>query len=172
MTSSLTAPPAPPKRLAHKRNTDWSTEDDPRNSSDSHDLRDSGISTLSSLSDLQSHLSNLNNLSYEDFEPRSRCNDIMNISPPSVISAMSISTLSFSSVTFQNSHGLMGQEVKIIFILYIVQVDILYANSEIILSGKSTADTTESPSRHSIRTVDTGTRVQSKSSRPSEQRSQ
>lgn len=106
INSSLIAPPAPPKRLTHKRSVEWgSIEDDPRNSKESHDLRDSGISTLSNLSDFQSHLTNLNNLSYEDFEPRLRCNDIMNISPPvpSVISAMNVSTVSFSSVTFQNS---------------------------------------------------------------------
>ncbi|XP_016844337.1 dedicator of cytokinesis protein 3 isoform X2 [Nasonia vitripennis] len=112
MSSSLIAPPAPPKRLSHKRNTEWNSEDDPRNSCDSHDLRDSGISTLSSLSDFQSHLSNLNNLSYEDFEPRVRCNDIMNISPPSVISSMNVSTVSFTSVTFQNSHTILSQEAS------------------------------------------------------------
>jgi dedicator of cytokinesis protein 3 len=104
LTSNLIAPPAPPKRLSHKRSTDWSTEDDPRNSNDLHDLRDSGISTLSSLSDFQSQLSNLNNLSYEDFEPRSRNNDTMNISPPSGISAMNTSTISFSSVNYPEVH--------------------------------------------------------------------
>jgi len=109
-------PPAPPKRgLTHKRtNTEWSTDDDseitePR--SDPNDLRDSGISTASLL-DFQSHLTNLNNLSYEDFEPRSRCNDIMNISPPSVINALNVSTGSFASSTFQGSHSLPNQEVR------------------------------------------------------------
>lgn len=119
ISTSLIAPPAPPKRLSHKRSNEWSSEDDPRNSTDSHDLRDSGISTLSSLSDFQSHMSNLNNLSYEDFEPRARCNDIMNISPPSVISAMTISTVSFSSISsvnFQNSHSILDQEVS--FVLF------------------------------------------------------
>jgi dedicator of cytokinesis protein 3 len=106
-------PPAPPKRgLAYKRtNTEWNTDDDseitePRN--EPNDLRDSGISTASLL-DFQSHL---NNLGYEDFEPRSRCNDIMNISPPSVISAFNVSTGSFPSGTFQGSHSLPSQEVR------------------------------------------------------------
>lgn len=108
-------PPAPPKRgLTHKRtNTEWSTDDDseitePRN--DQSDLRDSGISTASLL-DFQSHMSNLNNLGYEDFEPRSRCNDIMNISPPSVIISLNVSG-SFSSGTFQSSQSLPNQEVS------------------------------------------------------------
>ncbi|RLU17100.1 hypothetical protein DMN91_011169 [Ooceraea biroi] len=111
--TNMVVPPAPPKRgLAYKRtNTEWSTDDDseitePR--SESNDLRDSGISTASLL-DFQSHL---NNLGYEDFEPRSRCNDIMNISPPSVISALNVSTGSFASGTFQGSHSLPGQEVS------------------------------------------------------------
>jgi dedicator of cytokinesis protein 3 len=76
--------------------------------SEPNDLRDSGISTASLL-DFQSHL---NNLGYEDFEPRSRCNDIMNISPPTVISALNVSTGSFASGTFQGSHSLSGQEVR------------------------------------------------------------
>lgn len=105
-------PPAPPKRLTHKRNTEWSTEDDAEiNPNDANDLRDSGISTTSLL-DFQSHLTNLNNLSYEDFEPRSRSNDIMNISPPSVINALNISTSSFTSVTFQGSQTLIDHEVR------------------------------------------------------------
>lgn len=115
-SNNTVIPPAPPKRgLTHKRtNTEWSTDDDseitePRN--ESNDLRDSGISTASLL-DFQSHLTNLNNLGYEDFEPRSRCNDIMNISPPSVISALNVSTGSFSSGTFQGSHSLPNQEVR------------------------------------------------------------
>lgn len=87
------APPAPPKRLVHKRNNEW-TEDD----EEGNDLRDSGISTTSLL-DFQSHLSNLNNLSYEDFEPRSRSNDNMNISPPSVIG------VGFAGGSFQGSAG-------------------------------------------------------------------
>ena len=114
--TNTVVPPAPPKRgLTHKRtNTEWSTDDDseitePRN--EPNDLRDSGISTASLL-DFQSHLTNLNNLSYEDFEPRSRCNDIMNISPPSVISALNVSTGSFASGTFQGSHSLPNQEVR------------------------------------------------------------
>ncbi|KAJ8687488.1 hypothetical protein QAD02_023282 [Eretmocerus hayati] len=97
-------PPAPPKRLSQKRSNEWANTDQDdlttRSLKDSHELRDSGISTLSSLSDLQSHLSNLNNLSYEDFEPRTRSNDLMNISPPtSLISAISVST--YSSLGFQ-----------------------------------------------------------------------
>lgn len=111
--TNTVVPPAPPKRgLAYKRtNTEWGTDDDseitePR--SESNDLRDSGISTASLL-DFQSHL---NNLGYEDFEPRSRCNDIMNISPPSVINALNVSTGSFASGTFQSSHSLPGQEVR------------------------------------------------------------
>lgn len=121
MNSSLIAPPAPPKRLTHKRSVEWgSLEDDPRSSKESQDLRDSGISTLSNLSDFQSHISNLNNLSYEDFEPRVRCNDIMNISPPSVINAMNVSTVSFSSVTFQNSI-ILSQEVCIFLLLLTIK---------------------------------------------------
>ncbi|KAK0167462.1 hypothetical protein PV327_004857 [Microctonus hyperodae] len=107
--SNSVAPPAPPKRLAHKRNTEWSTEDDTDNPNDSNDLRDSGISTTS-LSDFQSHLSNLNNLSYEDFEPRLRSNDIMNISPPSVINPLNVSTSSFSVATFQCTQNLLNNE--------------------------------------------------------------
>lgn len=109
--TSTVVPPAPPKRLAHKRNTEWSMDDDSESQNEPNDLRDSGISTASLL-DFQSHLSNLNNLGYEDFEPRTRCNDIMNISPPSVISALNVSTGSFSSGTFQGSHSLPGQEVN------------------------------------------------------------
>lgn len=105
-TINVIVPPALPKRLVHKRNTEWSTDDDSESQNEPNDLRDSGISTASLL-DLQSHLTNLNNLGYEDFEPRTRCNDIMNISPPSVIN----STGSFSSGTFQGSHSLPGQEV-------------------------------------------------------------
>ncbi|XP_012533282.2 dedicator of cytokinesis protein 3 isoform X1 [Monomorium pharaonis] len=115
-SNTNSVPPAPPKRgLTHKRtNTEWSTDDDseimePRN--EPNDLRDSGISTASLL-DFQSHLTNLNNLGYEDFEPRSRCNDIMNISSPSVISALNVSTGSFASGTFQGSHSLPNQEVS------------------------------------------------------------
>ncbi|XP_076248536.1 dedicator of cytokinesis spg isoform X2 [Calliopsis andreniformis] len=104
-------PPAPPKRLAYKRNTEWSTDDDPELQNEPNDLRDSGISTTS-LSDFQSHLSNLNNLSYEDFEPRARCNDIMNISPPSIINPLNVSTGNFASGTFQSTHSLHGQEVS------------------------------------------------------------
>lgn len=116
-------PPAPPKRgLAYKRtNTEWSTDDDSEiteSRNESNDLRDSGISTASLL-DFQSHLTNLNNLGYEDFEPRSRSNDIMNISPPSVISALNISTGSFASGTFQGSHSLPGQEVIFFFYSFI-----------------------------------------------------
>lgn len=114
--TNTVVPPAPPKRgLTHKRtNTEWSTDDDseitePRN--EPNDLRDSGISTASLL-DFQSHLTNLNNLGYEDFEPRSRCNDIMNISPPSVISTLNVSTGSFASGTFQGSHSLPNQEAR------------------------------------------------------------
>ncbi|XP_046744108.1 dedicator of cytokinesis protein 3 isoform X1 [Diprion similis] len=101
-TSSV-GPPAPPKRLTHKRTSDWYTEDDTEQQSDPNDLRDSGISTAS-LSDFQSHLTNLNNLSYEDFEPRARCNDVMNISPPTVINALNVSLTNFSNSTFQSSH--------------------------------------------------------------------
>ena len=103
-------PPAPPKRLAYKRNTEWSTDDDSEAQNEPNDLRDSGISTASLL-DFQSHLTNLNNLGYEDFEPRARCNDIMNISPPSVINVLNVSTGNFASGTFQGSHSLPGQEV-------------------------------------------------------------
>ncbi|XP_015108826.1 dedicator of cytokinesis protein 3 isoform X1 [Diachasma alloeum] len=99
------APPAPPKRLVHKRN-EWSTEDD---GEEGNDLRDSGISTTSLL-DFQSHLSHLNNLSYEDFEPRSRSNDMMNISPPSVISALSVSSGSFAGASLQGSTTILSQE--------------------------------------------------------------
>ncbi|XP_023246842.1 dedicator of cytokinesis protein 3 [Copidosoma floridanum] len=116
INSGLMAPPAPPKRLSHKRNTDWSAEEDGHVNSNhnSHDLRDSGISTLSSLSDFQSHLTNLNNLSYEDFEPRIRCSDIMNISPPTAISVstMNVSSVSISNITFQNSSMILSQEVS------------------------------------------------------------
>ncbi|XP_074109684.1 dedicator of cytokinesis spg isoform X2 [Cotesia typhae] len=120
----IPAPPAPPKRLTtQRRNTDWSTEDDmvdnnsndASNLRDTNDLRDSGISTTSLL-DFQQHLSNLNNLSYEDFEPRSRTNDIMNISPPSVINqSLNISTSSFIScraTTFQGSQTILDQETS------------------------------------------------------------
>lgn len=93
---SSVGPPAPPKRLVPKRNTEWSADDDAEAPNDSSELRDSGISTTS-LSDFQSHLTNLNNLSYEDFEPRTRCNDIMNISPPSAM--------------FQGSQTLSNSEV-------------------------------------------------------------
>lgn len=103
-------PPAPPKRLAYKRNTEWSTDDDSEAQNEPNDHRDSGISTASLL-DFQSHLTNLNNLGYEDFEPRTRCNDIMNISPPSMINALNVSTGNFASGTFQGSHSLPGQEV-------------------------------------------------------------
>ncbi|XP_066601007.1 dedicator of cytokinesis protein 3 isoform X2 [Prorops nasuta] len=96
------APPAPPKRLVYKRTTEWSTDDDTESQNEPNDLRDSGISTASLL-DFQSHLSNLNNLSYEDFEPRSRCNDVMNISPPSVINSLNASGGNFASGTFQGS---------------------------------------------------------------------
>ncbi|XP_057318557.1 dedicator of cytokinesis protein 3 isoform X2 [Microplitis mediator] len=110
---SIVVPPAPPKRLTtHRRNTDWSTEDDIDNSNDlrdTNDLRDSGISTTS-FQDFQQHLTNLNNLSYEDFEPRSRTNDIMNISPPSVISSLNVSTVSFMSSTFQGPQILLDQD--------------------------------------------------------------
>lgn len=105
-------PPAPPKRLAYKCNTEWSTDDDSEAQNEPNDLRDSGISTASLL-DFQSHLSNLNNLGYEDFEPRTRCNDIMNISPPSVINVLNVSTANFASGMFQGSHSLPGQEVII-----------------------------------------------------------
>ncbi|XP_034947378.1 dedicator of cytokinesis protein 3 [Chelonus insularis] len=108
--SGSVGPPAPPKRLSHKKNTEWSMEDDTDNT-DSNDLRDSGISTTSLL-DFQSHLSNLNNLSYEDFEPRLRTNDIMNISPPSVINALNVSTSSFSSATLQGSQTVLNQELS------------------------------------------------------------
>ncbi|XP_031827165.1 dedicator of cytokinesis spg isoform X2 [Nomia melanderi] len=108
--SNTVVPPAPPKRLAYKRNTEWSTDDDSEAQNEPNDLRDSGISTASLL-DFQSHLTNLNNLGYEDFEPRTRCNDIMNISPPSVINALNASG-NFSSGTFQGSHSLPGQEVS------------------------------------------------------------
>lgn len=103
-------PPAPPKRLAYKRNTEWSTDDDSEPQNEPNDLRDSGISTASLL-DFQSHLTNLNNLGYEDFEPRTRCNDIMNISPPSIINPLNVSTGNFASGIFQSSHSLPGQEV-------------------------------------------------------------
>ncbi|XP_008557599.1 dedicator of cytokinesis protein 3 isoform X2 [Microplitis demolitor] len=110
---SIAVPPAPPKRLTtHRRNTDWSTEDDIDNSNDlrdTNDLRDSGISTTS-FQDFQQHLTNLNNLSYEDFEPRSRTNDIMNISPPSVISSLNVSTVSFMSSTFQGPQIILDQD--------------------------------------------------------------
>ncbi|XP_015607824.1 dedicator of cytokinesis protein 3 isoform X2 [Cephus cinctus] len=109
--SSSIAPPAPPKRLTHKRNTEWSTDDDAELPSESNDLRDSGISTAS-ISDLQSHLTNLNNLSYEDFEPRARCNDVMNISPPSVINALNVTAGNFPSGTFQGSQIVFSQEVS------------------------------------------------------------
>ncbi|CAB0036454.1 unnamed protein product [Trichogramma brassicae] len=115
----IVPPPAPPKRPYQKRNQEWNgSEDEHRSSTESHDPRDSGISTLSSLSDFQSHLLNLNNLNYEDFEPRNRSNDVLNISPSNLInhSQMSMSTVSFSSVTitnnFQNSHQLLGSEVR------------------------------------------------------------
>ncbi|XP_012170579.1 dedicator of cytokinesis protein 3 isoform X2 [Bombus affinis] len=109
--TNILVPPAPPKRLAYKRNTEWSTDDDSEAQNEPNDLRDSGISTASLL-DFQSHLTNLNNLGYEDFEPRTRCNDIMNISPPSVINALNVSTGNFANVTFQGSHSLPGQEVS------------------------------------------------------------
>ncbi|XP_024223955.1 dedicator of cytokinesis protein 3 isoform X3 [Bombus impatiens] len=109
--TNIVVPPAPPKRLAYKRNTEWSTDDDSEAQNEPNDLRDSGISTASLL-DFQSHLTNLNNLGYEDFEPRARCNDIMNISPPSVINALNVSTGNFANVTFQGSHSLPGQEVS------------------------------------------------------------
>lgn len=108
--TNTVVPPAPPKRLAHKRNTEWSTDDDSEVQNEPNDLRDSGISV--SLPDFPSHLTNLNNLGYEDFEPRPRCNDIMNISPPSVIRALNVSTGSFASGTFQSSHSLPGKEVR------------------------------------------------------------
>ncbi|OAD58785.1 Dedicator of cytokinesis protein 3 [Eufriesea mexicana] len=94
--TNTVVPPAPPKRLTYKRNTEWSTDDDSEAQNEPNDLRDSGISTASLL-DFQSHLTNLNNLGYEDFEPRTRCNDIMNISPPSVINALNVSTGNFAS---------------------------------------------------------------------------
>ncbi|XP_043596699.1 dedicator of cytokinesis protein 3 isoform X3 [Bombus pyrosoma] len=109
--TNIVVPPAPPKRLAYKRNTEWSTDDDSEAQNEPNDLRDSGISTASLL-DFQSHLTNLNNLGYEDFEPRARCNDIMNISPPSVINALNVSTGNFANVTFQGSHSLPGQELS------------------------------------------------------------
>lgn len=115
--TNTVVPPAPPKRLAHKRNTEWSTDDDSETQNEPNDLRDSGISTASLL-DFQSHLTNLNNLGYEDFEPRSRCNDIMNISPPSVISTLNVSSGSFASGTFQGSHSLPGQEVNKLTIIW------------------------------------------------------
>ena len=107
----MIAPPAPPKRLSQKRNPDWGIEDDHRNSGDSHDPRDSGVSTLSSLSDFQSHLLNLNNLSYEDFEPRSRANDILNICQMSM-SSVNFSCDSFSNSFHNNSHSHLGLEVR------------------------------------------------------------
>lgn len=76
-------PPAPPKRLLHKRTMEWSTDDDSEVHSEPQDLRDSGISTAS-LQDFQSHLTNLNNLGLEDLEPKQRNNDVMNISPPGI----------------------------------------------------------------------------------------
>ncbi|XP_012288369.1 dedicator of cytokinesis protein 3 [Orussus abietinus] len=93
-------PPAPPKRPTPKRNAEWSTDDDadiPQN--ETADFRDSGISTASLL-DFQAHLTNLNNLSYEDFEPRIRCNDVMNISPPSA-THLNASVGNLSSGSFQ-----------------------------------------------------------------------
>lgn len=121
--TNIVVPPAPPKRLAYKRNTEWSTDDDSEAQNEPNDLRDSGISTASLL-DFQSHLTNLNNLGYEDFEPRARCNDIMNISPPCVINALNVSTGNFANVTFQGSHSLPGQEVivspsKILIVFYV-----------------------------------------------------
>ncbi|XP_054002180.1 dedicator of cytokinesis protein 3 isoform X1 [Hylaeus anthracinus] len=110
-TNAGVVPPAPPKRLAYKRNTEWTTDDDVEGQNEPNDLRDSGISTASLL-DFQSHLTNLNNLGYEDFEPRTRCNDIMNISPPSVMNALNVSTGNFVSGSFQVSQSLPGQEVS------------------------------------------------------------
>lgn len=111
-------PPAPPKRLAYKCNTEWSTDDDSEAQNEPNDLRDSGISTASLL-DFQSHLSNLNNLGYEDFEPRTRCNDILNISP-SVINALNVSTANFASSMFQESHSLPSQEVIILIVKFLL----------------------------------------------------
>lgn len=106
------APQPPPKRLPYKRNNEiWNLEDESKVNNNCHDLRDSGISTTS-LTDFQTHLTNLNNLSYEDFEPKSiRCHDLMNISSPSVITAMSMSTNSFTSSTFHMSQVVLTQEV-------------------------------------------------------------
>ncbi|XP_043283024.1 dedicator of cytokinesis protein 3 isoform X2 [Venturia canescens] len=109
-------PPAPPKRPTHKRNTEWSAGEDeqdapatqppPPPANETNYLRDSGISTTSLL-DFQSHLTNLNNLSYEEFEPRSRSNDIMNISPPSTTTALNV-----SAAALQNSHTILDQETS------------------------------------------------------------
>ena len=55
----------------------------------------------------------MNNLSYEEFEPRLRSNDIMNISPPSVINVLNVSTGSFTGSSFQGSQTLLSQEVII-----------------------------------------------------------
>lgn len=110
-TSSI-APPAPPKRLVHKKHTEWSVDNDTDIINDTNDLRDSGISTTS-ITDIHSQLTTLNNLSYEEFEPRLRCTDNMNISPPSVISTLSISTTSFTTTTtFQGSTTILNHEVN------------------------------------------------------------
>lgn len=111
------APPAPPKRLVHKRNTEWSIDNDNDGINDTNDLRDSGISTTS-LNDFQSQLTTLNNLSYEDFEPRLRCTDNMNISPPSVTSSLNLSTIGLTTTTFQGSSTTLNHEVVNIFIFF------------------------------------------------------
>ncbi|XP_033223488.1 dedicator of cytokinesis protein 3 isoform X2 [Belonocnema kinseyi] len=109
--ASSIGPPAPPKRTIQKRSTE-SYEDDGDQQCEPNDLRDSGISTAS-LMDFQSHFTYLNNLSYEDFEPRPRGTEIMNISPPSVINALNASTGSnFSSGTFHGSQVLPDKEVS------------------------------------------------------------
>lgn len=111
--ASSIGPPAPPKRPIQKRSTEWSVEDDSDQQSETNDLRDSGISTASLL-DFNPQLTHLNNLSYEDFVPRTKCNEIMNISPPSVINALNTTCTSnnFPSGTFHGSQILPDEEVK------------------------------------------------------------
>lgn len=119
-TIATVGPPHPPKRLLQKRNSEWSNVDDYSDPSNDSDLRDSGISTAS-LMDFQSqltNLSNLNNLSYEDFEPRMRCNDVLNISTNSVINTLSVSTGNIPTVPFQSLQLNADTEARIDKILH------------------------------------------------------
>ncbi|XP_051163357.1 dedicator of cytokinesis protein 3 isoform X2 [Leptopilina boulardi] len=111
--ASSIGPPAPPKRPLQKRSTEWSVDDDSDQQCETNDLRDSGISTASLL-DFNPQLTHLNNLSYEDFVPRTKCNEIMNISPPSVINALNTTCTSnnFPSGTFHGSQILPDEEVS------------------------------------------------------------